>query len=101
MFVVLSGRIAIGEAVAPTVGNRWWPSWKPGTSSGRCRLFDKALVGVGAGAWNVPQLVGVPFDVVRSELESRPELLWDVVELPRRPATRPPTTRSPTPCSSM
>jgi len=80
LFVVHSGRIAIvkraldgRESVVALI--------EAGDIFGEMPLFDEEPRSASARALERSELVRVPFDVVRAELEARPVLLWDVVGL--------------------
>ncbi len=80
LFVVQSGRIAIAKG-SPDGRESLVALMEPGDIFGEMPLFDGEPRSASARALERSELVRVPFGVVRSELEARPELLWDVVEL--------------------
>jgi len=80
LFVVMSGRVAIGnrssdgkESLVGLVG--------PGDLFGETPLFDGGPRSASARALERSELLRVPFDVVKVELEARPDLLWAVVRM--------------------
>jgi CRP-like cAMP-binding protein len=80
MFVVVSGRIAIAkrssdgrESLVALI--------EAGDLFGEMPLFDDDRRSASARALERSEVVRVPFDVVRAELEARPGLLWDVAAL--------------------
>ena len=80
LFVVLSGRIAIAKR--STDGRESLVAlMEPGDIFGEMPLFDDEPRSASARALERSELVRVPFDVVRAELEAHPGLLWDVVAL--------------------
>ncbi|MGH9104776.1 MAG: Crp/Fnr family transcriptional regulator [Acidimicrobiales bacterium] len=80
LFVVLSGRIAIAKS-SPDGRESLVALMEPGDLFGEMPLFDEEPRSGSARALERSEVVRVPFDVVRSELETRPGLLWDVVHL--------------------
>jgi CRP/FNR family transcriptional regulator, cyclic AMP receptor protein len=80
LFVVHSGRIAIAKG-SPDGRESLVALMEPGDIFGEMPLFDGEPRSASARALERSELVRVPFGVVRRELEARPELLWDVVEL--------------------
>jgi CRP/FNR family transcriptional regulator, cyclic AMP receptor protein len=80
LFVVQSGRIAIAKG-SPDGRESLVALIEPGDIFGEMPLFDGEPRSASARALERSELVRVPFGIVRSELEARPELLWDVVEL--------------------
>ncbi len=80
LFVVLSGRIAIGRRSSD--GRESLVAlMQPGDLFGEMPLFDDEARSASARALERSELVRVPFEVVRRELEDRPALLWHVVSL--------------------
>jgi len=80
LFVVLSGRIAIAkrsadgrESLVALMGR--------GDPFGEMPLFDDEPRSASARALERSEVVRVPFDVMRGELEAQPAVLWDVVAL--------------------
>jgi CRP/FNR family transcriptional regulator, cyclic AMP receptor protein len=80
LFVVHSGRIAIvkraldgRESVVALI--------EPGDIFGEMPLFDEEPRSASARALERSELLRVPFRIVRSELEARPVVLWDVIGL--------------------
>jgi CRP-like cAMP-binding protein len=80
LFVVRSGRVGIGRR-SPDGRESLVALMEPGDLFGEMPLFDEAPRSASARALERSELVRIPFDVLRSELEARPELLWGVVEL--------------------
>lgn len=80
LFVVLSGRIAIAKS-APDGRESMVALMEPGDLFGEMPLFDEEPRSGSARALERSEVVRIPFDVVRSELEAEPGLLWDVVHL--------------------
>jgi CRP/FNR family cyclic AMP-dependent transcriptional regulator len=80
MFVVRSGRVGIGRR-SPDGRESLVALMEVGDLFGEMPLFDDQSRSASARALERSEVLQVSFDVVRSELEARPELLWDVVEL--------------------
>jgi CRP-like cAMP-binding protein len=80
LFVVLTGRVAIAKR-APDGRESLVALMEPGDLFGEMPLFDEEPRSASARALERSELARVPFDIVRSELEARPGLLWDVVAL--------------------
>ena len=80
LFVVLSGRIAIGKR-SPDGRESLVALMEKGDLFGEMPLFDDEPRSASARALERSEVVRVPFEVVRSELEARPGLLWHVVGL--------------------
>jgi CRP-like cAMP-binding protein len=80
MFVVLTGRMAVGRR-AVDGRESLVALMEPGDLFGEMPLFDEEPRSASAWALERSELVRVPFDVVRTELEAQPGLLWDVVAL--------------------
>lgn len=80
LFVVLSGRIAIGKR-SPDGRESLVALMEKGDLFGEMPLFDDEPRSASARALERSEVVRVPFDVVRSELEAQPGLLWHVVGL--------------------
>ncbi len=80
LFVVQSGRVGIGRR---SVDGResLVALMEPGDLFGEMPLFDQAPRSASARALERSEVVRIGFEVVRTELEAHPELLWDVVEL--------------------
>ena len=80
LFVVRSGRIAVGrrsfdrrESLVALM--------EPGDLFGEMPLFDQGTRSASARALEHSQILGIPYGVVREALDTRPELLWEVVRL--------------------
>jgi CRP/FNR family transcriptional regulator, cyclic AMP receptor protein len=80
MFVVRSGRVAVGrrsfdgrESLVALM--------EEGDLFGEMPLFDKEPRSASARALEPSELLAVPYEVVKASLDDRPELLWDVVGL--------------------
>ncbi|MGC8627788.1 MAG: Crp/Fnr family transcriptional regulator [Acidimicrobiales bacterium] len=80
LFVLCSGRIGIGRR-SPDGRESLVALMEPGDLFGEMPLFDQAERSASARALERSDVLRIGFEVVRSELEARPELLWDVVEL--------------------
>ena len=80
LFVVLSGRIAIGKR-SPDGRESLVALMEKGDLFGEMPLFDDEARSASARALERSEVVRVPFEVVRSELEAQPGLLWHVVSL--------------------
>lgn len=80
MFVVRSGRIAIGRR---SVDGResLVALMEAGDLFGEMPLFDSGVRSTSARALETSELLRIPFSLVRAELDARPQLLWDVVNL--------------------
>jgi CRP-like cAMP-binding protein len=74
LFVLCSGRIGIGRRSPDAL-------MEPGDLFGEMALFDQAERSASARALERSDVLRIGFGAVRSELEARPEVLWDVVEL--------------------
>jgi CRP-like cAMP-binding protein len=80
LFVVLRGRIAIAKR--STDGRESLVAMmEPGDIFGEMPLFDDQPRSATARALERSELVRVPFEAMRSELEAQPAVLWDVVTL--------------------
>jgi CRP/FNR family transcriptional regulator, cyclic AMP receptor protein len=80
LFVVLTGRIAIAKS--STDGRESLVAlMEPGDIFGEMPLFDDEPRSASARALERSEVVRVPFDAMRSELEAQPALMWDVVAL--------------------
>jgi CRP/FNR family transcriptional regulator, cyclic AMP receptor protein len=80
LFVVLTGRVAIAKR--STDGRESLVAlMEPGDIFGEMPLFDDEPRSATARALERSELVRVPFEAVRSELEAQPAVLWDVVAL--------------------
>jgi len=80
LFVVASGRIAIAnrsidgrESVVALM--------ERGDLFGDMALFDGRARSAEARALEASEVIAIPFEVLRSIYQSRPELLWNVVEM--------------------
>ena len=80
LFVVRSGRIAVGrrsfdrrESLVALM--------ETGDLFGEMPLFDQGTRSASARALEHSQILGIPYGVVREALDTRPELLWEVVRL--------------------
>jgi CRP-like cAMP-binding protein len=80
LFVVLSGRLAIGKR-SPDGRESLVALMEPGDLFGEMPLFDDEPRSGSARALERSEVIRVPFEVARSELEAQPRLLWDVVNL--------------------
>lgn len=80
LFVVLSGRLAIGKS-SPDGRESLVALMEPGDLFGEMPLFDDEPRSGSARALERSEVIRVPFEVARSELEAQPRLLWDVVSL--------------------
>ena len=80
LFVVLAGRIAIAKK-SPDGRESLVALMERGDVFGEMPLFDGQPRSALARALERSELARVPFDVVRTELDARPALLWDVVAL--------------------
>jgi CRP/FNR family cyclic AMP-dependent transcriptional regulator len=80
LFVVLSGRVGIAKS-APDGRESLVALMEPGDLFGEMPLFDEEPRSGTARALEPSELVRIPFEVVRAELEAEPGLLWDVVHL--------------------
>jgi CRP/FNR family cyclic AMP-dependent transcriptional regulator len=80
LFVVLSGRVAIAKR-SPDGRESLVALMEPGDLFGEMPLFDEEPRSGTARALEPSEVVRVPFDAVRAELEAEPGLLWDVVHL--------------------
>lgn len=80
MFVLLSGRIAVAKR--STDGRESLVAlMEAGDLFGEVSLFDDQARPTSARALERSEVVRVPFEAVRRELEARPELLWGVAAL--------------------
>ncbi len=80
LYVVRSGRVGIGRR-SPDGRESLVALMEPGELFGEMPLFDGAPRSASARALGRSQVLKIGFEAVRAELEARPELLWDVVEL--------------------
>ena len=80
MYVVRSGRIGIAKR-SPDGRESIVALMEPGDVFGEMPLFDREPRSAGARALERTELVRLPYDVVRAELEAQPGALWDVVAL--------------------
>lgn len=78
LFVMLKGRLAIGKR-SPDGRESLVALMEPGDLFGEMPLFDDEPRSASARALERSEVVRVPFDVVRTELQAQPELLWHVV----------------------
>jgi len=80
MFVVKSGRVAVGRRSAD--GRESLVAlMEPGDLFGEMALFDEGPRSASARALEQSVVLRVPFDVVRAALDEDPPLLWNVVRL--------------------
>lgn len=80
MYVVRSGRVGIAKR-SPDGRESIVALMEPGDVFGEMPLFDREPRSASARALERTELVRVPYDVVRAELEAQPGALWDVVAL--------------------
>lgn len=80
LYVVLKGRIGIGKK-SPDGRESLVALMEPGDVFGEMPLFDDEPRSASARALERSEVVQVPFDVVRAELDAKPSVLWDVVGL--------------------
>ena len=80
LFVLLSGRLAIAKG-SPEGRESLVALLEPGDLFGEMPLFDEEPRSGSARALERSEVVRVPFNVVRAELEARPGVMWDVVSL--------------------
>jgi CRP-like cAMP-binding protein len=80
LFVVQSGRVAVGRR-SPDGRESLVALMEPGDLFGEMALFDQGDRSASARALERSELLGIPYGVVRRELDAKPELLWDVVGL--------------------
>jgi CRP/FNR family transcriptional regulator, cyclic AMP receptor protein len=80
LFVVRSGRIAIGRR-SPDGRESLVALMEAGDLFGEMPLFDRQMRSASARALEPSELLAIPFPLVKESLDSRPELLWDVVGL--------------------
>lgn len=80
MFVVRSGRVAVGRR-SPDGRESLVALMEPGDLFGEMPLFDKEPRSASARALEASELLAVPYDTVKECLDARPQLLWDVVGL--------------------
>lgn len=78
MFVVRSGRVAIGRH-SPDGRESLVALMEPGDLFGEMPLFDKEPRSASARALETSELLAISYTTVKERLDSRPELLWDVV----------------------
>ncbi|MGI8753812.1 MAG: Crp/Fnr family transcriptional regulator [Acidimicrobiales bacterium] len=80
LFVVRSGRIAIGRRSAD--GRESLVAlMEVGDLFGEMPLFDSGERSASARALEPSEVLRIPYSLVRTELDARPHLLWDVVNL--------------------
>lgn len=80
LYVMLTGRVGIGKRSLD--GRESLVAlMEPGDVFGEMPLFDEEPRSASARALERSEVVRVPFEVVKAELNARPELLWDVVGL--------------------
>lgn len=80
LFVVRSGRIAIGRRSAD--GRESLVAlMEVGDLFGEMPLFDSGERSASARALEPSKVLRIPYSLVRTELDARPNLLWDVVNL--------------------
>ena len=80
MFVVRSGRVAIGRH-SPDGRESLVALMEPGDVFGEMPLFDGEPRSASARALESSELLAISYSAVKSCLDGRPELLWDVVGL--------------------
>lgn len=80
LYVLLRGRVGIGRS-SPDGRESIVALMEPADVFGEMALFDDEPRSASARALERSEVLRLPFDVVRSELDARPELLWDVVGL--------------------
>jgi CRP-like cAMP-binding protein len=80
MFVVQSGRVAIGRR-SPDGRESLVALMEPGDLFGEMSLFDEGSRSASARALERSSLLGLPYGGVRSALDEEPQLLWNVVSL--------------------
>jgi CRP/FNR family transcriptional regulator, cyclic AMP receptor protein len=80
LYVVRSGRLAIAKR-SPDGRESVVALMEEGDLFGEMSLFDGEGRSAEARALEPSELVGVPYDAVRTVLEERPVLLWHVVRL--------------------
>lgn len=80
LFVVRSGRIAIGRR-SPDGRESLVALMEAGDLFGEMPLFDRQNRSASARALEPSELLAIPFPLVKECLDSRPELLWNVVGL--------------------
>ena len=80
LYVVLTGRVAIAKR-SPDGRESLVALMGPGDLFGEMPLFDDEPRSAAVRALERSEVVRVPFDAVRAELEARPGLLWDVVAM--------------------
>jgi CRP/FNR family cyclic AMP-dependent transcriptional regulator len=80
MYVVRWGRVGVGRR-SPDGRESLVALMEEGDLFGEMALFDKEPRSASARALEATGLLSVPYEVVRSCLGDRPELLWDVVSL--------------------
>lgn len=80
MYVVTSGRIGIGRR-SPDGRESLVALMEPGDVFGEMPLFDDEPRSASARALERSELVRLPYDAVRAELEAQPGALWGVVAL--------------------
>lgn len=80
LFVVRSGRIAVGRR-SPDGRESLVALMEAGDLFGEMPLFDQGERSASARALEATELVRIPYTLVREALDTRPELLWDVVSL--------------------
>jgi CRP/FNR family cyclic AMP-dependent transcriptional regulator len=80
MFVVRSGRVAIGRQ-SPDGRESLVALMEAGDLFGEMSLFDRQSRSASARALETSELLAIPYHLVKECLDSRPELLWNVVAL--------------------
>jgi CRP/FNR family cyclic AMP-dependent transcriptional regulator len=78
LYVVRNGRVAIGRR-SPDGRETLVALMEQGDLFGEMALFDGEPRSASARALDRTELVRIPYSALRSELEARPALLWDVV----------------------
>jgi CRP/FNR family cyclic AMP-dependent transcriptional regulator len=80
MYVVRSGRVAIGRR-SPDGRETLVALMEAGDLFGEMSLFDGESRSASARALEASELLAIPFHLVKESLDTRPELLWNVVAL--------------------
>jgi CRP-like cAMP-binding protein len=80
LFVVQSGRVAVGRR-SPDGRESLVALMDTGDLFGEMALFDEGDRSASARALEHSELLRIPYNVVRRELDAKPELLWNVVGL--------------------
>ena len=80
LFVVLRGRVGMAKS-SPDGRESLVALMEAGDVFGEMPMFDDEPRSASARALERSEVLRIPFDVVREELEARPDVLWDVVSL--------------------